>query len=223
MKAVKANEPLPKSPSRAIIAAAVGAVIVILAVASILLTRKSTDKVVLTGGEASEAVQETSAVTVTGVALALQPEEPGAPDPALGKAAPKVVGATFSGQTETIAPGSKPMVLAFVAHWCPHCQREVPKLADWARGGERNGVEIRAIATGTASNLPNYPPSAWLAREKFDVPTMADDDAGAAAKAYGLTSFPYFVAIDASGKVTARVSGELSETQFDELVSKAKA
>ena len=115
------------------------------------------------------------------------------------------------------------MVLAFVAHWCAHCQREVPKLANWARGGTRNGVEIRAIATDTNPDRPNYPPSAWLAKEGFDVPTLADDDAGSGARAYGLTAFPFFVAVDASGRVAARASGELSEAQFDELVEKAKA
>ncbi len=209
------KETAPKSSTRTIVVVALAGVVV-LALAAMLLTRKSTDKVTIV-----EAVQETSAVTVTGASLVPLPETIGA-DPATGSVAPKVVGENFSGQTETIAPGSKPMVLAFLAHWCPHCQREVPKLADWARGGTRSGVEIRAIATSTTSQRPNYPPSAWLAREGFDVPTLADDESGTAANAYGLTSFPFFVAIDSSGNVTARVSGELSESQFDALVAKAK-
>jgi cytochrome c biogenesis protein CcmG, thiol:disulfide interchange protein DsbE len=214
----KETAPRPSSkPSTRVVVAAVLAGVVALAVASILLTRKSTDKVAT-----AEVLQETSTITTTGEPLAPQSDAAGAPDPALGMTAPKVVGETFSGQTETIAPGSKPMVLAFVAHWCPHCQREVPKLANWARGGTRSGVEIRAVATGTTSDRPNYPPSAWLAKEGFDVPTLADDEAGSAANAYGLTSFPFFVAIDATGKVAARVSGELTESEFDALVTKAK-
>jgi cytochrome c biogenesis protein CcmG, thiol:disulfide interchange protein DsbE len=210
------KELAPRSSTRAIVAVVIAGVTA-LAVVSILVTRKSTDKV-----STAEVVQETSTIAITGQPLAPQPDAADVPDPAVGLVAPKVVGETFSGQTETIAPGSKPMVLAFLAHWCPHCQREVPKLADWARGGTRNGVEIRAIATGTTAERPNYPPSAWLANEGFDVPTLADDEAGTAANAYGLTSFPFFVAIDATGKVAARVSGELSKSEFDALVAKAK-
>jgi cytochrome c biogenesis protein CcmG, thiol:disulfide interchange protein DsbE len=210
------KELAPRSSTRAIVAVVIAGVAA-LAVVSILATRKSTDKV-----PTAEAEQEISAIRITGQPLAPQPDVAGVPDPAVGMMAPKVVGETFSGQTETIAPGSKPMVLVFVAHWCPHCQREVPKLADWARGGTRNGVEIRAVATSTTAERPNYPPSAWLAREGFDVPTLADDEAGTAANTYGLTAFPYFVAIDATGKVTARVSGELSKSEFDALVAKAK-
>ena len=75
----------------------------------------------------------------------------------------------------------------------------------------------------TTSERPNYPPSAWLAREGFTIPTLADDAKSSAASAYGLTSFPYFVAMDAKGNVVARVSGELTEAQFDDLVAKAKA
>jgi cytochrome c biogenesis protein CcmG, thiol:disulfide interchange protein DsbE len=201
-----------------VLAGILGAVVVGLAVVAILVTGKdSSDKAETPN---VEAVQETATVAVTGAALA--PLVDG-PDASLGSPAPKIVGQTFSGQTETIAPGAKPMVLAFLAHWCPHCQREVPKMADWARGGIRNGVAIRAIATGTNRDLPNYPPSAWLAREGFDIPTLADDAGGTAAQAYGLTSFPYFVAVDATGKVVARVSGEISEAQFDALIEAAKS
>ena len=51
---------------------------------------------------------------------------------------------------------------------------------------------------------------------------MADSDDGAAATAYGLTSFPYFVAVDGEGNVVARVSGELSTAQLDQLVTLAR-
>jgi cytochrome c biogenesis protein CcmG, thiol:disulfide interchange protein DsbE len=206
----------PKSSKWVIVAVGIAGVVA-LVVASILLTRKSPDTVV-----SAEVVQETSQIVITGTPLVPHPDATNAVDAAIGSQAPKVDGETFSGQTETIAPGSKPMVLAFVAHWCAHCQREVPKLANWARGGTRNGVEIRAIATSTTAERPNYPPSAWLAKAEFDVPTLADDEPGTAANAYGLTSFPFFVAIDATGKVTARVSGELAESEFDALVASTK-
>jgi hypothetical protein len=39
---------------------------------------------------------------------------------------------------------------------------------------------------------------------------MVDTASGTAGKAYGLTSYPYFVLVDASGKVVGRASGEVS-------------
>ena len=64
------------------------------------------------------------------------------------------------------------------------------------------------MATSTSTQQPNYPPSAWLAREGWRVPVLTDDDGSSAAQAYGLTSFPYFVFIDAGGKVVQRLAGE---------------
>jgi thiol-disulfide isomerase/thioredoxin len=96
----------------------------------------------------------------------------------------------------------------FVAHWCPHCQREVPLLAKWLKGGQPAGVELYSVATSTSAQQANYPPSAWLAREGWTVPVLTDDEASGAAQAYGLTSFPYFVFIDSSGKVVQRMAGE---------------
>jgi hypothetical protein len=63
----------------------------------------------------------------------------------------------------------------------------------------------------------NWPPGEWLVDEGWTQPTMVDPD-GSAAETWGLTSFPYFVAIDANGDVVARASGELTTAQFEELL-----
>jgi thiol-disulfide isomerase/thioredoxin len=199
---------------------AIGAVVVLgaLGVLAIILSRSSSDTKV------RAQMIETSAVTVTGPTLPVMNDAAAgtAADPALGQVAPRLAGQSFDGAMASVEPGSGPMLVVFVAHWCPHCQREVPKIAGWAPGGSRNGVAIRAVATGTSKDLPNYPPSAWLTNEKFDVPTMVDDADGTAANAYGLNSFPYFVALDAGGKVVARGSGELTVEQFDALLALTK-
>lgn len=201
-----------------IVAAALIGVAALFAVAFVL-TRNSSDPAA--DPEGNTVVQETSEISATGNPLAPFGENTD-PDAAVGVGAPSVSGQDFFGQSEAIVPGTKPLVVAFVAHWCSHCQREVPKLADWVQGGVRNDVDVRVVATSTQEDLPNYPPSAWLEREGLDAPTLADDAAGSAAKAYGVTSFPFFVAIDAKGIVAARTSGELSEAQFDELIAAAK-
>jgi cytochrome c biogenesis protein CcmG, thiol:disulfide interchange protein DsbE len=186
-----------------------------LAFVAVLVSRKETKTVV------TASTIEMGTVKVGGAALDALPES-GA-DPAVGVAAPTVTGEGFDSSPVSIAPGEGPMVVMFVAHWCPHCQREVPQVAKWVQDGVASGVTLRAVATGTDAKLPNYPPSAWLEREGWTIPTLADDAATTAANAYGLTGFPFFVAIDASGKVKARTSGELTQEQFTALLATTKS
>ena len=122
-----------------------------------------------------------------------------------------------------IVNDARPKVVLFVAHWCPHCRREVPALAKrLSTNGEPPGVDLYTVATGTTPDRSNYPPSAWLEREGWTVTTMADDNNGRVADAFGLSAYPFFVAIDNSGKVVARASGELSIPSFERLLDLAR-
>lgn len=67
---------------------------------------------------------------------------------------------------------------------------------------------LYGLATSIDPDRPNYLPSAWLERESWSVPTLADAADSPAALAFGLSSFPYFVALDAENRVVARASGE---------------
>jgi hypothetical protein len=77
------------------------------------------------------------------------------------------------------------------------------------------------VSTSVSKSRPNYPPSAWLDEEGWKAPTLADSEDAKAANAFGLNSFPYFVAVDGSGKVVARTSGEITTGQFADLALKA--
>ena len=68
---------------------------------------------------------------------------------------------------------------------------------------------------------PNYPPSSWLEREGWTSPVLADGD-GEAASAYGLPAFPYWVAVDADGRIVERRTGELTPRQIDQLFEAAE-
>jgi thioredoxin-related protein len=48
---------------------------------------------------------------------------------------------------------------------------------------------------------------------------MADSDTYAAAAAYGLSSYPYFVVLDANGKVVQRASGEVDPSTLTPLLN----
>lgn len=158
-------------------------------------------------------------VTVTGTPLL--PMDSATPDPAVGIKAPTIDGASFDGTPVSIKPGD-PTLVVLLAHWCPHCQREVPRLVQWNKdGGVPAGVKIIGIATATSSDKPNFPPSNWLTQEAFPWPIMADSAKQEAADALGLTGFPTFVMLDAEGKVLFRTSGEVEMSVLQDMITKA--
>jgi cytochrome c biogenesis protein CcmG/thiol:disulfide interchange protein DsbE len=141
------------------------------------------------------------------------------PDPAVGQPAPRLTGTSIDGEPMTIEPGDgTPKAIAFLAHWCPHCQREVPTVVSWAEdAGVPEGVEVLGVATGIDPNQPNYPPHTWFERESWTFPTLVDGDA-AANRAYGLSSYPFWVLIDGEGNVVQRWAGETTPEQLTERI-----
>lgn len=183
------------------------------------------------GGSASSESAEsadTSAVpviefgtpTITGSALAEFPRT-GA-DPAVGQVAPTVAGQSPAGQTVGIEPGS-PRLIVFLAHWCPHCNKEADALRAEIDGGlDPAGIDI--VLTGSAPDRENWPPSGWLASKGLlDLPTVADDSGSSISRAFGLTSFPFIVGVDAQGVVQFRAAGEQATGYFAEALGRLRA
>jgi thiol-disulfide isomerase/thioredoxin len=164
-------------------------------------------------------VEQNRPVTVEGTAL---PEfDHGlAQDPAIGTPAPTLSGQGFDGDKVALGGASdRPTLAVFVAHWCPHCQREVPLLVQWrADGTIPSDIDVVAVSTAVNPAYPNYPPSEWLADVGWEDPVMADDVDMSAAAAYGLSAYPYFVALDTDGNVVARDTGELTQDAVSQLV-----
>ncbi len=165
----------------------------------------------------------TAPITIGGDALPAVTE--GGTDPARGKTFPTLSGvAVADGAPLSVPAIGKPTVVIFVAHWCPLCQKEIPRLAEWlAANGTPADVALFTVSTAVAEERGNFPPAEWLEKEEWPVPTLADDEPGSAFKAAGLASFPAFVAIDAKGKVVQRSSGELSTKQFEALLQQARS
>jgi thiol-disulfide isomerase/thioredoxin len=178
------------------------------------------------GGDDSSAKAttfETHKVTVEGTPL---PDYDSAksPDPGIGKTIPTLEGVSvLDGKPVTVKPTGKPQMVLFVAHWCPHCQAEVPKLVDLAKTGVFDGVDVTAVATGTNPGYPNYPPSAWLEDVKWPFPVLADSPQFTAATTYGLSAYPYFVLVNPDGTVAARATGEVPIDQIKANLEALKA
>lgn len=191
------------------------------------------------GGDAKEgtgldaarnASQETAAVQISGEDLPELPDTggflaPAGEDPAVGLEVPTLTGESFDGSEVVIGPSDgKPKLVAFVAHWCPHCQTEIPVIQDWIDSGEvPDGLEIYAVATGQDQSQPNYPPSRWLSNEGWTPKVLLDDDAQSAAASWGLTGYPYLVFVDADGKVWQRGSGEIPLADIQRLADELVA
>jgi cytochrome oxidase Cu insertion factor (SCO1/SenC/PrrC family) len=139
-------------------------------------------------------------------------------DPAIGMTAPTLTGESFAGKNVTFRNDGKPRIVLFVFHGCPHCQAEVPRIVALQQAGKLEGVEIQTVSTGTDSRYDNYPPSAWLRGEQWPYPVLADDGKTRAANAYGLRYYPYFVLVDADGKVVGRATGEVSKSDLTKIV-----
>ncbi len=184
-----------------------------------------------TGLEAAEnAVQETATVQISGEDLPELPDTggflaPAGEDPAVGLEVPTLTGESFDESEVVIGPGDgKPKLVVFVAHWCPHCQTEVPVIQDWIDSGEvPDGLEVYAVATGQDDTQPNYPPSGWLSNEGWTPKVLLDDDAQSAAASWGLTGYPYLVFVDADGKVWQRGSGEIPLADLQRLAGELVA
>ena len=131
------------------------------------------------------------------------------PDPAIGKTVPTLTGkSVYDGGAVTIGPdtgGGKPQVIVFVAHWCPHCQAEVPRLVALAkrrrvrrrrgqRGGDRDARPGRQLpAVGVAEERGLAVPGDGRQHRPAPRPRPT-----------GSPPIPYFVLVNADGTVAGR-------------------
>ncbi|MGB8861475.1 MAG: TlpA disulfide reductase family protein [Ilumatobacteraceae bacterium] len=178
---------------------------------------------------AASNLPDSQPVTVTGDALA-RFDSATTPDPAVGVTAPLLTGKNFAGETITIDPAANgPYMIVFLAHWCPHCNAEVPVLNAWKHSGAVPAdLNVVGVATAVSAASANYPPATWFSNKGWEWPVMVDEakgdgEAGKAAEAYGASGWPYFVVIGADGQVKLRVSGEVKASELTSLITTALA
>lgn len=147
-------------------------------------------------------------VTITGSTLPALPTS--GTDAAVGTAAPTLSGYTFDGTPVTIDWSQGPTLVVVLAHWCPHCNREVPEINKWRDSGKVPAdLKVVAITTAVDPSRPNYPPSQWIVDKGWTWPVLADSQNSDAAIALGVSGFPYSIIVGADGNVLGRISGEL--------------
>lgn len=168
-------------------------------------------------------------VTIDGESLAAYNSQ-AAFDDAVGTPAPKLSGKDFQGNDIVIDPAANgPYMIVFLAHWCPHCNAEVPRLLDWKNAGlVPAGLNIIGVATAVAAEADNFPPAKWFSNKGWSWPVIVDEYteagvAGTAATAFGASGWPYFVIIGEDGLIKVRKSGELEVSELQTIVEEALA
>ena len=117
-------------------------------------------------------------------------------------------------------------MVVFLAHWCPHCNNEIPRLIELEEAGRfPDDLKVVAVSTAVASDRPNFPPSEWIVEKGWPWLVMADDydftkRTLVGAEAFGVNAFPFITVVDAGGTVLTRWSGE---SEPDDFIAKLDA
>lgn len=203
---------------------AVALVVVIIALAGTIAIGLSsgTSAPSVDDGDSAIITGQYQEVTVSGDLLPELPRE--GDDPALNTAAPALSGYDFRGNPIAVntPEDTRNTLLVFLAHWCPHCNDEVPKLIEWREQGLiPDNLRVVGIATGSRNDAPNWPPSDWFEEKKWPFEVMADSEKQTAALAYGLSAYPFMAVLDADGNLRTRFSGVVEPTALTEIITAA--
>lgn len=166
--------------------------------------------------------EQTAAVEITGENIPRMPE--GLPltdastDPAYGTVAPTLTGTSFDGTEVTIEADGTAKAIYFVAHWCPHCQDEVPVVQELIDNGSvPDGMQIYAVSTAVDAGRGNYPPEDWFEAEEFTGVVVRDDAPSTSFSTFGGASFPYAVYLNADNEIVARTAGSVDAAVTQQL------
>lgn len=156
-------------------------------------------------------------VTVEGDPL--PPYQSGGLDAAIQMTAPTLSGTNWEGSSATIGPDGRSKIVVLLAHWCPHCQNEVPEIIEWLEAGNLpDTVDMYSVTVMTDHTRDNWPPQDWLIAEDWPLPVIMDDAGSSALLAYGINSVPSFAVLDGENAVLLRVSGGIGPAGLDTLV-----
>jgi thiol-disulfide isomerase/thioredoxin len=147
-----------------------------------------------------------------------------AADPVVGLTAPSAVGADWDDNEVKIEADGRAKIVVFLAHWCPHCQAEVPVVQTWLdEGNLPDDVDMYSVVTSTDRLRPNWPPQDWLEEEGWTVPALMDNEIGTVAVNFGMSGTPFYVVLDGDNNVIRRASGEIGTAGLNVLVAEAQA
>jgi thiol-disulfide isomerase/thioredoxin len=133
------------------------------------------------------------------------------------KAAPAISGPTLDGKTFT-AENGKVLVLNVWASWCSPCRAEAPALEELSTAHP----EVQFLGVLTRDSL--VAARAFVERFGINYPSLTDD--AILLKFHGQlipNAIPTTLIIDRDGKIAARISGEITYSALEDLITRVKS
>jgi cytochrome c biogenesis protein CcmG/thiol:disulfide interchange protein DsbE len=144
-------------------------------------------------------------------AAAAADERPEAPDFAL----PRLDG---GGELSLASLRGKVVVLNFWASWCPPCREEAPVLQEgWERYRDRGVVFVGIDANDLSDEAREF-----VAEFGITYPNVHDGK-GSTLGRFGVPALPETMFIDAEGRITGYVPGQIDAARLEEEVEEALA
>ena len=137
------------------------------------------------------------------------PQETSAPTTG-DKSAPDFTMYTLDGVAVKLSDlEGKPAILNFWASWCGPCKSEMPELEE-AYQQYGNKINFAIVNLTDGSRDTKEAASAYIKGQGYTFPVYYDLDL-AGAKAYGVTSIPFTVFINAKGEMVAYYTGSMTK------------
>ncbi|MDH3293241.1 MAG: TlpA family protein disulfide reductase [Acidimicrobiia bacterium] len=190
--------------------------ILVLGLAGIAIVATSREGVDLDGDQTAPIEIEGEFLTqMTSSGISADPST----DPVIGVQMPTVTGTDFSDNEIVIGADGRAKAVYFLAHWCPHCQAELPRIVELIETGRQPAdLDIYAISTSVdASRGGAYPPVRWFDQEGFTAPVIRDSADNEAFLHFGGGGYPYAIYVDADNNIVARSSGELQPQAIEAM------
>jgi peroxiredoxin len=145
----------------------------------------------------------------------------------VGTAAPDLKW-TLGGSAGSVAESrGTPLVLEFLATWCPHCQAETPVLNRIHERYAGRGVKVIGVSASPVGQDQRTPGSiddlrSFASRYGARYPLLFDRGL-VGAQRYGVRAFPTIYVVDRSGAIIFAQSGEVPEATLAQAIDRALA
>lgn len=118
-------------------------------------------------------------------------------------------------QVSTKDMQGKPTLVVVWAHWCPHCQKELPIIQQMSKdeAGDFNFLTVTTAAGQQPAQAQYATPATLMKTQGITMPTLRDDGT-TIMQALDVQGFPTLLMVDADGKLVGRASGEMPKDQL---------